>query len=216
MDDQRFGPEYNEHEESEIERYLNYTAHFQTVNYPQQFNTNDPWAGWYNSSIDLGEKWEEYYAYLEKLNLPEFYGTNYPVYEEPPPEFDPAQFMPDKPPEEETYPYTPAPEELPSAYPTDISPPGEEEAPVQPTFAEAPSALEPEIKVEVTEEETEDELTTPQALEEKLKEEQVTGEEKQGQPDLTEENTKPAAEAEKEEPVTTSQSVIVWKNFPPK
>ena len=198
-----------------MERYLKQTANFQTVHYPQQFNTNDPWAGWYNSSIDLGAKWEEYYAQLEKMKSPEFYRTNYPVYEEPPPELDSAQFMPDEPLGEETYPFAPAPEELLSAHPDVPSSPVEEETPVQSAFDETPFSIEPEIPAEAAEEETEAHGTEAQATDEELREES-NAEEIKEQEFMTAESVKPVAEADKEEVVTSSKSIIVWKNFPPK
>ncbi|NLW56836.1 MAG: hypothetical protein GX050_09560 [Firmicutes bacterium] len=216
MDDKRFGLENNEHEKSELERYLDNTAKFQTVNYPQQFSTNDPWAGWYNSSIDLGAKWEEYYAQLEKMKSPELYGTNYPVYEEPPAELDPAQFINNEPPGEGTYPFTPAPEEVTSDPSVASYPPQEEETPIQPTADEAPLQLEPETSEdEVAVEETKDQTIEAQATDEQLKEEQTTDEQMNGQQTSTEENTKLMPQEEKEESVTTSQRIIVWKNFPP-
>lgn len=197
MDDKRFGPENNENEESELERYLNNTAKFQTVNYPQQFNTYDPWAGWYKSSVDMGAKWEEYYGQLEKMKSTDNFGTNYPVYEEPPPEIRSDQFENNLPVEEGTYPFAPAtgevnPENSVNSYPPVV----EETQESLPEVSEAPAPSEQQVtKEEAPEEQTTDEQKIEtQTTEEKTKE--------------------PVAQGE-EEPTASSPQVIVWKNFPP-
>ena len=76
MDDKRFTRRKNTNQPNELEEYLNNSAKYQTVKYPRKLNAYDPWADWFNSSFDMGEKWAEYYSKLEQGKTADFGGND--------------------------------------------------------------------------------------------------------------------------------------------
>ncbi len=66
MDSKQYWPGKSNHQSSELDQYLSNCAKNQTVKYPQKLKAYDPWADWFNSSLDFEMKNEKIYSSLEQ------------------------------------------------------------------------------------------------------------------------------------------------------